>query len=250
MSDAYGLLLGLHLPAAFLALATFWGAVLARKGGRLHRRFGRLFVGSMVVTAATAALMCLMLMADPLAVRPPADPADAFRRAQEGRELGSGLLEVSLATLSLLHFGKRALGRRTEGRAPRDLVAAGSAVAVGMALWLLGFHPDLPYLEGNGVFVAMVGGLELRGLLRRVRRDTQWLAEHLFGMVGAGGIAHGAATVNLAGFFTDDLGLAFAWSGPVVLLFAVGGILVARRYARRVRRHEVPIALQPRAFSA
>src|SRR3954466_8297786 len=60
----YGLilaLLALHIGAACVAILAGYGAMGVRKGGNLHRRFGLVFVGSMVAMGATASLLAIRI---------------------------------------------------------------------------------------------------------------------------------------------------------------------------------------------
>ena len=52
--DFYDSLVLLHVAAGTLALATYWGAAAARKGGTLHRRIGQAYLLAMVVVLVTA----------------------------------------------------------------------------------------------------------------------------------------------------------------------------------------------------
>ena len=51
--------LGVHIAAGSIALASMWIPIVARKGGPAHRRAGWVFVVSMVVVAATAVVFSL-----------------------------------------------------------------------------------------------------------------------------------------------------------------------------------------------
>lgn len=52
--------LGLHVAVGFVALFVAPGAMLARKGSRWHRRWGKVFVGAMSVVAASALFLAVM----------------------------------------------------------------------------------------------------------------------------------------------------------------------------------------------
>ena len=240
MSDFYRILLGCHVGMGALALLTFWGAVLFRKGSRRHLRFGRGFAVSMALTAATAAVLCLLLLLDPLAARPPGPeiaPGELDEYVQVLREVGAGLLEVSLATGAFLYFGLRALaGRRgvTPHGLAGDLCVACATTSAGLVMLTLGLDPELPEFAGNGIFLGLLGALVIRRLLRPSDSPASWLVRHLVGMLGAGAIAHGAFATNVAGLFTDDLRTAFRWGGLTSLLFAVAIAWTARRWKLRI----------------
>jgi hypothetical protein len=98
MSGAYDLLLALHVPAALAALASFWLAVSARKGGPAHRRSGRAFALAMAAAAASGAALAGLLVFDPLAARPPGPEvaAQAGAVAVAGFASAAGLLLEAL----------------------------------------------------------------------------------------------------------------------------------------------------------
>src|SRR4051794_37219828 len=53
--------LALHIAAACLAILAGYGAMGARKGDKFHRRFGLVFVGSMLAMGATALFLALRI---------------------------------------------------------------------------------------------------------------------------------------------------------------------------------------------
>lgn len=53
--------LGLHIGGGSLAIVSGYGAMAARKGGRLHRLSGSVFFGSMLAMAGVAAIVAPML---------------------------------------------------------------------------------------------------------------------------------------------------------------------------------------------
>jgi hypothetical protein len=240
-SEIYRGILALHVALAALALAAFWGAAATRKGGALHRRFGRAFVRAMAASAASGAGLSGLALWDPLAVRPPgpelrADEYDDY--AGVVREIAGSLLEVSGVTGALLWLGVRALRRSRVPGSPelgRDVATACGWAALGLVLLCLGLQPERPYLQGRGAVLALVGGLQLRRVLRTARSPRTWIVQHLIGMGGAGAVAHGALAVNVARRFTDDPGLYFGAALPVLLLFALGIWRMARGRAPRPR---------------
>src|SRR3954451_1005374 len=63
-SWVYGLILAtlaVHIGAACAAIVAGYGAMAVRKGGNLHRRFGLVFVGAMLVMASTASSLAVRL---------------------------------------------------------------------------------------------------------------------------------------------------------------------------------------------
>ncbi len=68
----YRATLALHIIAGFIGLAAFWTPAIAKKGGTLHRRAGRIFYFATCGVAGTGVVIALLLLAAPLAVHPAA----------------------------------------------------------------------------------------------------------------------------------------------------------------------------------
>ena len=50
-------LVGLHILTGAIGLVVIWIPIAGRKGGQLHRRAGRLFVQTMIMTGFTAVVV-------------------------------------------------------------------------------------------------------------------------------------------------------------------------------------------------
>jgi uncharacterized membrane protein len=214
----------IHYIAGLLALVAGFVALFSRKGGRLHRRSGRLFVAAMVVMLGLAAFMALFVV--------------------DKRANGVGaLLTLYLVVTSLL-----TVTRRVEQ--VRALTAGLAAAAFALGAWglLLAVqgaqapaHGDTPQ---GGIVSALVGiggawgdvRLLARGSIEGARR----LLRHLWRMTLALWIA-------TASFF---LGQAKVLPPPMqkfgLLSIPVLGVLLALVYwlvrVSRQKRRTVPAA--------
>jgi uncharacterized membrane protein len=161
--------LWVHIAAGFLALFAGLGAFLTRKGGRRHRRSGRVFVGSMAVVSGSALALY------------PFEPS--FLR-----------LFLSLVAVFSFYFafsGYRTLSRKrpASSAAPVDWLAVGLYGLVSAGLVVLG----VGRLLGGSDFAAVLlvfGGLGLLFTIvdirsfRRERAPTDWIGEHVVRMGG------------------------------------------------------------------
>ena len=59
MEDVADVLLFLHILAGFVALVVAPGAMVARKGGRWHRRWGKVYFWAMAAVALTAVVLAI-----------------------------------------------------------------------------------------------------------------------------------------------------------------------------------------------
>lgn len=207
-----GAVLALHVAAGFVALAGGAGALLTRKGGLRHRRFGRGYVYSMAVVAGTSLAL--------YALTP-----------SESRLF---LAMVAVFSYYFVFSGYRVLSRKRPGDAPgrADWAAVGLLALSGVGLLVMGARLAL---DGVGFATVMVafggigtafGLLDARGFRRGVEAGA-WMVDHLVRMC-AGYIATvtAFATVN----FTF-LPVVARWLLPTL----VGGpaiYLLARKYDR------------------
>jgi uncharacterized membrane protein len=174
--------LWVHIAAGFLALFAGIGAMATTKGGRQHRRAGRLYVSAMVVVAATAI---------------------ALFGFDWSRSRGF-LALIAVFSFYFVFSGYRALGRK------RSEATVGTPDWLGVALVTLaslgilmmgvvfvragnGFAPVMLVFGAIGTVVGITDGAAFLGY----RDGGTWLGEHVFRM-GAGYVATVTAfsTVN------------------------------------------------------
>lgn len=161
----------LHVLAGIVALFMAPGAMLTLKGGRAHRRWGKIYFWAMAVVAATAVVLGLY--------RP----------------------VVFLALLAVFSFysafrGYRVLFRKrpTQGQGPSlaDWAAAVMTLAASAALAVLGLLRPGPTWERVGIVPVVFGalGMVLAGLdvwkfLRPPADRNAWWFAHMTGMLGS-----------------------------------------------------------------
>jgi uncharacterized membrane protein len=178
-----GPLLGIHIAAGALAMVLGATALVARKGGNIHRRSGMLFVYAMVVMGATASIL------------------EFFRSA--------AATNVVAALMSIYFVGTGMTTVRPPSRWTRVINAAALTVAVGLAFVSFvggvkgvnnpGFSSGgvpfrtigmMSFVLGTVLILAAAGDVRLMrsGALRGGRR----LARHLWRMCFALFIAAGS----------------------------------------------------------
>jgi macrolide transport system ATP-binding/permease protein len=153
----------IHVLAGGLALASGYVALAAAKGGTLHRRSGRVFVGTMLLMALTGTAISIAFGAAP-GINVPAGlltaylvvtalttvrPATAWRRRMDlmamATAVGGGLLSVGVGIASL-----GAAGRGARSIAVIQIVFGGIALLAGLAdvrLWRAGPTSGVPRLR-------------------------------------------------------------------------------------------------------
>jgi hypothetical protein len=199
MPILYRTLLALHVAGGALGMVAFWVPVFARKGAWLHRRAGWAFAGAVAVVAASAVILSVWTLADPLGTRPPslADiDLDAYR---SGRMLTGALLGyLGLLTFSFGWIGIRSVEFRTAHerlRGPGTLALLCTLIAASIAVLVTGLFMHAALLAAMSVIGLLAGPRALRYVLARNPGRSEWLAQHLGAMLGAGIAFHTAFLV-------------------------------------------------------
>jgi uncharacterized membrane protein len=168
------LALALHVAAGTTALVSMWVPMFARKGARLHRRAGKLFVGAMATVSITALTL--------------AGARFLFDPRPEGQRAGLFLLFVSILTAASVSTGVRVL--RVKNRVgPHvhwwDVGLAALLTASSVAAAVYGLVTGAPLFTAFSVIGLVTGGGQLAYWLRSPRSPMHWWFEHMSSMLGA-----------------------------------------------------------------
>jgi len=186
--------LAVHIAAGTLARFVVPLVMAVRKGGTIHRRFGRVFVYSMFVVAATA-LVCGPYFHDYF------------------------LVLIAVFSSYLTFVGWRALKRKDPARtpaAPLDWAAAALATAAGATMIALGELQRAQFGSFSLVLFALGAictGAGVRSIVRFVRPPrarAAWLFEH-FGQLLAAYIATVSAFSAVNFHFIQPVWLRWLW---------------------------------------
>lgn len=218
--DFYDTLVLIHAAAGTLALATYWGAAAARKGGALHRRVGQAYLLAMVVVLVTALAMSVAFV-------------------MEGRHgIAVFLVYLVVITATACWSAWRAVrGKRDRagyyGSGYRrlawiNLMSGVATLAAGIALQ----HPLLLVFCWIGI---LAGIASLRELRRAVPANDPrwWMREHVQANLGNGVATHIAffsiGLDRVLGPLGAEVPQLFPWLAPVAVALAAG-IWLDRKY--------------------
>ena len=201
-------MLVVHVAAGVVALLAGAVAIGTKKGGRRHRRFGRVYVAAMAVVVVTAVPLALV-------------------------EANYFLFAIAVFSGYLVFAGYRVLARRRpDGGSPLDYAGHGGMIlaGTGMVAWggwgtVAGTVSLGPVLVVFGVIGGTLAVRELQGLRTSPSDPMAWFFGHL-ALMGGGYIATvtAAVTVNLTVLPPLARWLAPTAIGTPLLLYA------ARRY--------------------
>lgn len=242
MPTWYAANLTTHIVAGTVGLVSMFLPLLARKGSRLHRRAGWVFVAAMGLVSVTGLVIAAAWLLDPLSTRPPGrvlDPEQQERYVEMLRTMGLFFAFIGVIVGSSLWQGIVALRQRRGGITwgnPVDRGLAWLTVGLGSVLLVVGALELNPVLIGFGILGVVSGVSDIRFYRREVHERGAWLYRHLQAMLGGATAATTAFAVQFVGRALTDGGfssgwLLVAWGAPPAL-----GILATHLWTRRVRR--------------
>jgi hypothetical protein len=174
-----------HIVFGATGLLAFWVPVAARKGGRNHRRWGKVFAYCMLITGTVAVGMSTLTILDPVGTHPHLTQDPEWIRAI----FGWMMLCLAVLTVNLAWYGWEAIRNQREHARNREwrnmalqVVLVLTACAVAYEGWLL--HQPLMY--GVTVLGFATVGTNLFFMLKRNPGPHAWLLEHIKACVGAG----------------------------------------------------------------
>ncbi len=168
-----------HIPAGLIGLAVFWLPLVVKKGGRLHRRAGWLFVvcmGLASVTAAGLAVVRLLIAAD--------SPGGLTFAASLGPIF---LFNVAMLSGVSVHHGVAILrqkGRQAPHRGVVDIALPAALLSVSLASVAIGIATGFVLLFTLPVVGVLVSAQQLWVLLRTPSDRMFWWFQHMSGMLG------------------------------------------------------------------
>ena len=201
MGDVADMLLPLHILAGFVALVVAPGAMVARKGGRWHRRWGKVYFWAMAAVALTAVV---------LAIR----GSDLF------------LLLAAVFAFYLAFSGYRVLYRKRPHKGDRAtlldwtvtvlaLAGSGALAAYGLSTLIAGLSFGVVAVVFGGLGL-LFAGLDVRSFVHLPADKNAWWFTHMGNMLGA----YIATVSAFSATNLDFLPPVVRWLWPTVL----GGI--------------------------
>lgn len=193
MHTLHATLLTAHIIVGTIAVFAFWLPVIARKGGPLHVRAGRIYAWTMYAVSATAIVMSLAVLFDPVGIRFPdrdLQMQTAFAVANGNRMFATFLLMLGLLVLSALRHGLLALRVR---RGEVDALRATSHRLLIVTLGVMGVIVSVIGFRNWELLLMIFGVLSISGSISMLRETLrpkltprEALIAHFDGLIGTG----------------------------------------------------------------
>lgn len=205
-----------HIVTGTVGLVAMWVPVLGRKGSPTHKRWGKVFAATMLLTGSIAVGISLCTLHSPLQTHPFSDDAALVRGL-----FGWMMLYLATMTIMLAWYGLfciRNKGRHDRNRNPLNFfLQLATFVAAANCAWR-GFALGQPLMVGISVVGLTAAILNTRFILLQKPPLNEWLIQHTRGLVGAGisvytaFLAFGAVNLLPAYAFNP-----IVWATPTVL---------------------------------
>ena len=220
-----------HVGAGLTALVTFWGAVVTRKGGAAHRRWGHIFAAAIYAAGALALAMGTLSLRWPLAMHPQLTDAALYRGL-----FGWMMLYLALLTISMARYGLVMVANKRAHDANRHW----SMVMLQLVVLAAGANcawQGVVLRQPLMIVVALIGfgttSTYLWYMFRTPATRTAYIPEHLKAMVATGIAAYTAfLSVGLVQMFPQAAFNTGIWALPTLFGMAIIGYFL-RQFGRR-----------------
>jgi hypothetical protein len=226
---AFEIFLVVHIVFGAIGAVTLWIAMATRKGAEAHRKWGKVFAYSLLITGFCAMGMSLCTLIWPLETHPKLTDAALIRGI-----FGWMMLYLAILTISLAWHGLQAVRNKMQhgaNRNPRDVLLQVAVIAAAANCAIQGWLIAWPLLIGMATVGFASAGTNLVFAFSTKPWRLQYLVEHFKALVGAGisvytaFLAFGAVRFMPSGAFS-----ALLWAPPVVI-----GVSVIVYWRQRVR---------------
>jgi hypothetical protein len=183
---AFHVLVWTHIAIGSVGLVSFWVPVLARKGSPAHRRWGRVFTFSMLLTGSVAIGMSSLTIIAPVATHP---HLQALEVELVRGIFGWMMLYLAILTINLAWYGWLCVLNRTNyarNREWRNLALQGLVTVAAANCAFQGWLIGQPLMLGISIVGFATAATNLHYLYKTRPARNEWLFEHLKGLVGAG----------------------------------------------------------------
>ena len=205
-----------HVITGTVGLISMWVPVIGKKGGARHKRWGKVFAISMLITGSIAIGISICTLIAPLETHPFSDDAPLIRGI-----FGRMMLYLATMTIMLAYYGLECIRNKRDHR--RNFhwlnltLQALTFVAAANCAWH-GWQLGQPLMLGISVVGLTAAVLNTRFILQRDPPLNEWLIQHTRGLVGAGISVYTAFLAFGAVNYVPAIALNPAlWAVPTVL---------------------------------
>jgi len=218
---AFEVLIALHITTGAPGLVGFWIPVAARKGSKLHRLSGQIFVTLMLATASFAAIMATMTILEPVATHPKLASHALLGHPEIIRGIfGWMMLFLATLTINLAWYGRACILNRNnhpKNRSPFNIALQVVLTVTALNCAIQGALIGQWMMVGISFVGFATVGTNLWFMLRAKPGPLEWLTEHIKALVGTGISVYTAFLAFGAVRYVPELALSpILWSIPLI----------------------------------
>ncbi|MFM9976804.1 MAG: hypothetical protein ACKVOP_01995 [Sphingomonadaceae bacterium] len=212
----FHIFLAVHVGAGIVALTSFWGAVLTRKGAARHRAWGKVFAASIYVASAQALGMGTLSVIWPFAMHPQLTDAPLYRGL-----LGWMMIYLALLSIAMTRYGLAMVANKRDHRQNRRwpmIVLQSTVLVAGANCLVQGIILAQPLM----ILVSIIGFGTTITYMRYIYMPSppvgSYIPEHFKAMVATGIAAYTAfLSVGLIEMFPDQAFNPVIWGIPTII---------------------------------
>ncbi len=188
--DVFHAFITLHIITGATGLIAFWVPVITKKGSLIHRRAGRVFTWTMLITGTAAIGISICTLIDPIATHPQLRNHVVFSDPNLVSAIfGWMMLGLAILTINLAWYGwlcvkhKRAHAKNREWR--NLFLQVATFIAATNCAWQ-GYLVNQPLMLGMSFIGWATVATNLFFIYKPTVGANDWLKEHIKALVGAG----------------------------------------------------------------
>lgn len=216
--DLFHMLIAVHIAFGAVGLISFWVPVIGKKGGRNHRKWGKVFWVTIMAAGSIAICLSLLTLIDPLATHPHlVDRGGAFVRGI----FGIMMLYLAVLTLNLAWYGLETIKNKASharNRRGLNLVLQPLLIFAALGCAIEGIIIGQHLMVGMSLIGFATAGTNLFFMYTKNPHPKAYLKEHVKAIVGCGISVYTAFFAFGAVRFMPEMALNPAlWSIPLII---------------------------------
>ncbi len=211
-------LIAIHIVFGAVGLISFWVPVAGKKGGKNHRKWGKVFWFTIMVAGSIAVCLSLLTLYDPLATHPHLVALGApFVRGI----FGIMMLYLAILTLNLAWYGLETIKNKVDhsrNRQGLNFWLQPLLIAASLGCAIEGVLIKQYLMIGMSMIGFATAGTNLFFMFTKVPSAKEYLKEHVKAIVGCGISVYTAFFAFGAVRFMPEMALhPGLWSIPLIV---------------------------------
>ena len=221
-------LIAIHIVFGAVGLVSFWVPVIGKKGGKNHRKWGKVFWVTIMVAGSLAICLSLLTLYDPIGTHPHlTDKGEGFVRGI----FGVMMLYLAILTLNLAWYGLETIKNKADhkrNRAGLNFWLQPALILAALGCAVEGILIQQYLMVGMSMIGFATAGTNLYFMYTATPSPKAYLKEHVKAIVGCGISVYTAFFAFGAVRFMPEMALhPGLWSVPLIVGLSI--ILYHRR---------------------